>query len=211
MKTMRSDLGGRRSGLRTRWRLPVLFLGAGLVAACGGGHDDHAVRFPAGASEPPTADVMLEEMVLEKPAPLLRHTLDGEELECTECHEDQDPSEFARRELTLDHTDIVLKHDERNRWCLDCHDAENRNMFRLANGRLVPPEESFRLCGQCHGDKFRDWRAGVHGRRTGQWNGKKTYLVCVHCHNPHQPQFQPIPPMPVPVRPEDLGSQEDSQ
>ena len=34
--------------------------------------------------------------------------------------------------------------------------------------------ESYVLCGQCHGEKLRDWRAGVHGRRTGQWNGHKT-------------------------------------
>ena len=56
-------------------------------------------------------------------------------------------------------------------------------MLRLANGTLVPFEESYRLCGQCHGDKYRDWRAGVHGRRVGSWNGEKQYLLCVHCHD----------------------------
>ena len=106
-----------------------------------------------------------------------------------------------RRELTAMHTDIVLKHDETHRWCLDCHDATNRDVLHLASGEPVPFEESYRLCGQCHGEKYRDWRAGVHGRRTGSWNGAKQYLLCVHCHNPHSPRFQPLKPMPPPVRP----------
>ena len=83
------------------------------------------------------------------------------------------------------HDDIVLRHDEEHRWCLDCHDATNRDWLHLASGERVPFEESYRLCGQCHGEKLRDWRAGVHGRRTGEWNGHKRYLLCAHCHNPH--------------------------
>ena len=47
-----------------------------------------------------------------------------------------------------------------------------------------------------------DWRAGVHGRRSGLWNGKKSYLLCVHCHNPHSPRFKPLAPEPPPRRPE---------
>ena len=98
----------------------------------------------------------------------------------------------------------MLKHGSQDRWCLDCHDARNRDMLRLANGTLVPFTESYRLCGQCHGDMFRDWRAGVHGRRVGRWDGKKEYLLCVHCHDSHAPQFQPVEPKPAPIRPEDL-------
>jgi len=53
----------------------------------------------------------------------------------------------------------------------------------------VPFTASYELCGQCHGDKYRDWKVGVHGKRTGMWNGKKTYYLCVNCHNP-QPAVQ---------------------
>jgi len=56
--------------------------------------------------------------------------------------------------------------------------------------------ESYVLCGQCHGEKLRDWRAGVHGRRTGQWNGHKTYLLLRALPQPHQPRFKAIQPMP---------------
>lgn len=119
---------------------------------------------------------------------------------CTSCHAGQ-PVNRTRRELADMHTDIVLKHDEAHRWCLDCHDATNRDMLHLAGGERVPFDESYRLCGQCHGEKYRDWRAGVHGRRTGDWNGVKGYLLCAHCHNPHQPRFHALAPKPAPLRP----------
>lgn len=119
---------------------------------------------------------------------------------CTDCHADLEVNR-ARRELTDFHDDIVLRHDEQHRWCLDCHDADNRDWLHLASGQRVAFDESYRLCGQCHGEKLRDWRAGVHGRRTGEWNGPKRYLLCAHCHDPHQPRFRPLEPMPPPVPP----------
>lgn len=120
---------------------------------------------------------------------------------CSECHKDLE-TDPKRRKLESAHEEILLQHDEEHRWCLDCHDAQDRDKLHLASGAKVPFEESYRLCGQCHGDKYRDWRAGVHGRRTGMWNGKKGYLLCAHCHNPHRPQFQPLKPLPPPKRPE---------
>jgi hypothetical protein len=122
-------------------------------------------------------------------------------LPCSDCHDPEIPVNTRRRELTTAHQEIRLAHDEEHRWCLDCHDASNRDMLHLASGDLVSFEESYRLCGQCHGDKYRDWRAGVHGRRTGRWDGEKTYLLCVHCHNAHAPAFQPIEPEPTPLPP----------
>jgi len=121
---------------------------------------------------------------------------------CSDCHKEMKPNP-TRRELKDEHTGIVLNHAQGQRWCLDCHDVSNRDKLRLVNGERIGHEESYRLCGQCHGDKYRDWRAGIHGKRTGMWNGEKQYLLCVHCHNPHDPQFKPIPPMPPPTRPED--------
>jgi Zn finger protein HypA/HybF involved in hydrogenase expression len=119
---------------------------------------------------------------------------------CSNCHAEMKPDR-TRRELVAMHDDIQLKHDEEHRWCLDCHDADNRDVLHLANGDRVPFEESYRVCGQCHGEKYRDWRAGVHGRRVGEWNGHKNYLLCPHCHNPHQPRFKALQPQPAPRRP----------
>jgi hypothetical protein len=125
---------------------------------------------------------------------------------CMDCHASL-PVNRTRRTLEVFHTDIVLKHDEQHRWCLDCHDADDRNFLHLASGQRLPFDESYLLCGQCHGEKLRDWRVGVHGRRTGQWNGHKTYLLCVNCHSPHQPHFQPLAPKPAPLPPTRPGRQ----
>ncbi|MBZ0272392.1 hypothetical protein K8I61_10170 [bacterium] len=122
---------------------------------------------------------------------------------CTECHADMETNR-ERRELTEMHEDIELNHGPRDRWCFDCHDPDNRDVLRLAGGREVPFTESYRLCGQCHGEKLRDWKVGVHGKRTGEWNGKRQYLLCAHCHNPHTPHFAPIEPLSAPARPGDI-------
>lgn len=124
---------------------------------------------------------------------------------CTDCHASIDPNP-VKRNLTDMHDDIssIFNHDSENRWCLDCHDLNNRDSLRLASGKLLDFKESYKLCGQCHGEKYRDWKVGVHGKRTGEWNGKKDYLLCVHCHNPHSPKFQELTPDPPPVKQEDI-------
>jgi hypothetical protein len=122
---------------------------------------------------------------------------------CSNCHEDL-PVNTTQRVLTKKHKEIVLHHDEQNRWCLDCHDAKDRDKLHLASGKPIEFTESYRLCGQCHGPTLRDWKAGEHGKRTGSWNGKKQYLLCANCHNPHSPRFKPLQPLPPPVRPENL-------
>ena len=144
---------------------------------------------------PPAARARAEEH-LEVPPPPFSDGI----FPCTGCHEGM-PVNRTRRTLTEMHDNIVLKHDEEHRWCLDCHDATNRDFLHLASGERVPFDESYRLCGQCHGEKLRDWRAGVHGRRTGNWDGAKRYLLCAHCHNPHQPRFRALTPKPAPQPP----------
>jgi len=124
---------------------------------------------------------------------------------CMTCHEGIPPNP-ERRALEGMHSDIVLHHDEEHRWCLDCHDLNDRDQLRLASGTRVPFTESYRLCGQCHGTQYRDWRSGIHGKRTGYWNGSKRYLLCVHCHNPHSPHFAALQPLPPPLRPQYLRS-----
>ena len=147
---------------------------------------------PAAAAKAPAKPV--EERVEVPPPPFS----DGI-YPCSTCHAGM-PANRTRRELAM-HSEIDLKHDETHRWCLDCHDADNRDVLHLASGEKVEFTESYKLCGQCHGEKYRDWRAGVHGRRTGNWNGAKEYLLCAHCHNPHQPKFHSLTPKPAPLRP----------
>ena len=103
------------------------------------------------------------------------------------------------RILVQMHRDITLKHADWQ-WCLNCHDTTERNYLRLITGEKIPFEQSYRLCGQCHGHIYNDWKLGIHGRRVGQWNGKKLYLLCAHCHDPHGPKYRKLmaqdPPQP---------------
>jgi hypothetical protein len=124
---------------------------------------------------------------------------------CNDCHSEIEPN-ADRRELVDFHDDIsaMFNHDSDNRWCLDCHDMNNRDSLKLASGKLLDFKESYKLCGQCHGEKLRDWKVGVHGKRTGEWNGKKEYLLCVHCHNPHSPKFKELTPEPPPIPQEEI-------
>lgn len=118
---------------------------------------------------------------------------------CSGCHAAMTPNP-TRRDLGF-HSEIQLAHGPREGWCFECHDVEDRDHLHRANGARVEFTSSYLLCGQCHGPKLRDWRAGVHGKRTGQWNGEKEYLLCVHCHNPHAPHFAPLAPEPRPLWP----------
>jgi hypothetical protein len=135
---------------------------------------------------------------------------DEEIFPCSACHEDLEVN-YERRELEYYHDDIELSHGPDERWCFDCHNAEDRDHLRLASGELVGFDESYRLCGQCHGTIYRDWRAGIHGRRRGFWNGAKSYLLCAHCHNPHAPKFQTLEPLPPPIRPHFLRAAEEAE
>ncbi len=121
---------------------------------------------------------------------------------CSNCHEGMETDETVRT-VGPPHDDIVLHHGEKGeRWCLDCHNAKDRNVLRLINGTTIPFEESPRLCGQCHGTTYNDWKIGIHGKRVGFWNGPKIYLLCVHCHDQHSPRFRLLTPLPPPVKPE---------
>lgn len=151
------------------------------------------------ATPPPAVKPNHQEKLLEAKTPPFTEGI----FPCSECHKgDFNPT---RRELGF-HDDIQSEfhHDSENRWCLDCHDAKNRDQLHLTSGVLLPFTESYKLCGQCHGDKYRDWKKGVHGKRIGEWNGAKTYFLCVNCHNPHSPRFKPLKPLPKPVRPSEM-------
>jgi hypothetical protein len=183
-----------KRGRSRRWLVP----GIAALAVCLAAGNAAAVQQKKGK----TAGKVLAEPAPEKQFAVPTPPFTPGIFPCSDCHKEMKPNP-TRRELKDEHTGIVLNHAEGQRWCLDCHDISNRDKLRLVSGEKIGFDESFRLCGQCHGDKYRDWKVGVHGKRTGMWNGEKQYLLCVHCHNPHDPQYKPIPPMPPPTRPED--------
>ncbi len=83
-----------------------------------------------------------------------------------------------------------LQHGRGRVWCLDCHHATKRNMLVDHFGETISFDQPQLLCGKCHGDKLRDWRDGIHGKRIGEFisTGKKRWFTCTECHNPHNVQ-----------------------
>ena len=65
---------------------------------------------------------------------------------CNDCHKDQKPNP-VRRKLVDFHEEIsaMFNHDSENRWCLDCHDQNNRDSLRLASGKLLDFKESLQV------------------------------------------------------------------
>ena len=173
----------------------LLFLMIIGLTTCniGSSHDDSEAFLSNSASESAVSEDIL--------IPNSTRSLDY--FPCNDCHSELEVN-TQRRELVDMHDDIIFEHDSENRWCLACHDATNRDSLRLADGRLLSFEKSYELCGQCHGPKIRDWKLGIHGKRTGEWNGRKNYSLCVHCHDPHSPKFKLLEPMPPPIKPDKI-------
>jgi len=117
---------------------------------------------------------------------------------CLKCHADMKPNPQERK-LVARHLD-ELDHGRDRIWCLDCHDAENRNVLRTVSGEQIDFDQAWIICGACHAKQQRDWYYGAHGKRVGNWQGERIIYNCTHCHDPHEPAIEaraPLPPPPV--------------
>ena len=106
-----------------------------------------------------------------------------------------------------------FQHGRGRIWCMDCHHNTKRNMLVDHFGDPVSFDQPQLLCGKCHGDKLRDWRDGIHGKRIGEFTsaGKKRWFTCTECHNPHNVQdgarnrgFVQLQPEPSPQLPKGM-------
>ncbi|NQU49824.1 MAG: hypothetical protein HQ519_14325 [Planctomycetes bacterium] len=122
---------------------------------------------------------------------------------CSECH-DPDFMEYdpSVRELGDPHDVVEFNHGGGKMWCIDCHDSTDFDMLHLSGGQQIEFKDAPQLCGQCHSERYADWQAGVHGKRTGMWNGAKDYQPCSQCHSGHNPHFGTFEPESGPPRPE---------
>lgn len=121
---------------------------------------------------------------------------------CNECHRLLEPRWHWDRPM-VEHEGIRLNHGN-NRFCLNCHHPKNRNAFVDDDGSEISQDNVVQLCARCHGVVFRDWEAGVHGRRNGHWDvtkGDRTQLRCIQCHDPHDPKFKAMTALPGPTYP----------
>lgn len=158
----------------------------------------------AEAQQPPVG--LPTDAHLDKTPPRATRGLDlvklGWSYNCMECHR-MLKAQWQRPDPPVEHRDVRLDHG-RNRFCLTCHHPTNRNAFVDYDGSEIAEADVVQLCAKCHGPTYRDWEAGVHGRRNGYWNtsrGPRTQLRCIQCHDPHRPRFQPMTPLPPPTYP----------
>jgi len=120
---------------------------------------------------------------------------------CSTCHTldiDKTPAEYPG-ELEDFHTGMKFTHGTLT--CNSCHNPDDRNTLRAANGKVVEFADTMELCGQCHGPKLRDYHRGAHGGMNGYWDldqGPRTRNNCVNCHDPHAPVFPKMMPAPPP-------------
>jgi hypothetical protein len=119
---------------------------------------------------------------------------------CSRCHEGREPDR-NERVLTEFHTQKILRHGTQKGWCYRCHTADDIDRLHLPDGTKVGFNEAYELCGACHGDKLRDWKAGIHGLTTGFWLGDRERRSCPACHDPHQPLFPLMTPEHPPALP----------
>ncbi|MEM7168038.1 MAG: hypothetical protein AAF581_21475 [Planctomycetota bacterium] len=121
----------------------------------------------------------------------------GSSIACGTCHATRAADRSVRSSAVLNefHEGLVYAHGELA--CVSCHDADNYDALRLADGRLVPYSEPMELCAQCHGPQMRDYLHGAHGGWNGHWDleaGPRVRNQCTHCHDPHAPAFPRMQP-----------------
>lgn len=115
---------------------------------------------------------------------------------CSQCHEYWKTNPEPRA-LAPVH-DVGLQHGQGRLWCLVCHDPEDRDQLHTVRDGKVDFNESWRVCGQCHSSRQKDWYFGAHGKRVYDWQGEPERYNCTHCHNPHRPPVMQRKPQPKP-------------
>ncbi|MBA3849361.1 MAG: hypothetical protein C0502_05120 [Opitutus sp.] len=141
-------------------------------------------------------------------ADLVRAKEDLSDFKCYTCHEKGEPPPLRFDDqhniiVPEEHANIETQHGSHNRnnLCFNCHNENNLLSLSTREKHELSFADSSRLCGSCHGPTFRDWEAGVHGRKNGYWDksrGESRRLDCVNCHNPHAPRIPARPPAPGP-------------
>ncbi|MDH5751700.1 MAG: hypothetical protein OEZ59_04715 [Deltaproteobacteria bacterium] len=142
---------------------------------------------------------------------------------CDDCH-DQDSMDKRVRILEEEHPKIKFEHGGGRFWCYDaCHNPPDMNVLQGKWGDTIGFNESYKLCGDCHFERQKDWYFGGHGKRVGAfsdpkaipltykeflvkdrekigtWQGERVLLNCTACHDPHSPSIKPYKLSPVPL------------
>lgn len=127
--------------------------------------------------------------------------------QCQLCHMQKDLKFVPKkRQPERRHEIFSLKHGTQAMSCNHCHDKNNHNFLRATKAFPASFGNPSPVCFRCHSETFKDWRNGIHGKRTGSWRtedgnaAQRRQLQCVACHNPHSVPFKPMMALPPPVR-----------
>jgi len=122
---------------------------------------------------------------------------------CASCHANLEPNIDRRSAETPPmqfHQGLAFNHGDLS--CMSCHNPNNYNTLRLADGSAVPYPDVMTMCAQCHAPQARDYARGAHGGMTGYWDrsrGPQHRKSCIDCHDPHAPQFPTMTPTFKPI------------
>jgi formate-dependent nitrite reductase cytochrome c552 subunit len=117
---------------------------------------------------------------------------------CGSCHTTTKPNRAIKSAEQLEkfHQGLAFAHGSQS--CLNCHNEQDYDTLRLANGEVLEFGSVMNLCGQCHGPQLRDYQRGLHGGMNGYWDlnrGPRVRNNCIHCHDPHAPAFPVVQPV----------------
>ena len=133
------------------------------------------------------------------------------EVGCSTCHSVRPPNPENRPSVSLDEFHQGLEFSHGQLACYSCHNPNNSDTLRLADGSMVEYGEVLTLCSQCHSKQAESFAHGAHGGMNGFWDltrGTQVKNNCIDCHDPHAPKY---PQMIVTFKPKDrFNSSEDS-
>jgi hypothetical protein len=118
-------------------------------------------------------------------------------LSCASCHANRasNPEIGSGKALQEFHQGLHYAHGTLK--CSSCHNPDDYNSLRLAEGRTLPFTEVQTLCAQCHASQANDYQHGAHGGMSGHWDlsrGPRQRKGCIDCHDPHAPAFPEMVP-----------------
>ena len=122
---------------------------------------------------------------------------------CSTCHSVRQANLENKTAATLDEFHQGMTFNHGNITCYACHNPNESDALRLADGSSVTYENVMTLCSQCHSKQADSFAHGAHGGMNGHWDlsrGPQMKNNCIDCHDPHVPKY---PKMIVGFKPKD--------
>ena len=117
---------------------------------------------------------------------------------CSSCHSVLEPNRETRSAEQLEDFHQGLTYDHGGLSCHSCHNRDDYDQLRLADGTAVDFANVMQSCAQCHSKQKRYFDRGLHGGMAGYWDlnqGPRHRNNCIDCHDPHAPGYPTVTPV----------------